>query len=339
MATKVKDLYAVLGVERTATEKEIKSAHRKLAKTHHPDISEEENAQEIFEEIQTAYEVLMDSATRQEYDEDLKRSEENTNYSIKDIYAIFAKGKPGAHMPIKGEDVDLECDFTVPEVIQRATKVITFDRRETCSDCEGHGHKRDLRKVCHDCKGKGNLLKNVRTPFGELKKEVTCKRCNGNGYADPVECTTCEGKGYKEVPVQVPFKLPKDVKSGDKIILNGKGDGGKNGGLNGDLIVKMVHNPHDQFRFVNDYDIETDLNVSFLKCMTGGSASFKLPSGKVIDLPIQRGTQHGHKVMVPEQGMFNPNNGFYGLLSVVIHVEVPQHLPEEKLQKMINILG
>lgn len=337
MAEKVKDLYAILEIERNASEKDIKLAYRKMAKLHHPDKSDAENAQEIFEGIQTAYEVLSDPDTRKEYDEDLNRSKDIV--TIKDIYAMFNRDQPGTHMPIKGEDVAMELEFSIPEVAQRETKFVIFDRYVSCGDCKGHGYIRDLRNLCSDCKGKGNRLVDTKTPFGEIKKEITCKRCSGNGYTNVEACKTCESKGNKTIPVEVSFQLPKETKEGYKITLKGKGDGGLNGGLNGDLILTMRHSYNDNFRFVNDYDIETDLHVSFLTCLTGGKAPLKLPNGNTIDIPINRGTQHGHQVMVPEQGMFNPNNGFYGLLTVVVHVEVPRALPEEKIKKLINILG
>lgn len=340
MAGKVKDLYAILEIERNASDKEIKLAYRKMAKLHHPDKSDAENAQEIFEEIQTAYEVLSESETRKEYDEDLAKSEDGTIYTIKDIYAMFSKDSRSAHVPIKGEDVNIEVEFTIPEVVQRATKTIRFTRFVNCDICHGHGHARNLSDLCPTCKGKGNILVDKKTPFGDIKSEVTCKTCNGNGYANMKKCEHChEGSGKQEVPIEVAFQLPKETKHEYEIVLAGKGDSGLNGGRNGDLIVKMLHSSHDPFRFVNDVDIETDLHVSFITCMTGGKALLTLPSGQEIDIPINRGTQHGHQVMVPEQGLINPFNGFRGLLTVHIHIEVPSALPEEKIKKLINILG
>lgn len=152
-------------------------------------------------------------------------------------------------------------------------------------------------------------------------------------------CDTCEGKGKVSQPVEVSFQLPKETRDGYQITLRGKGDAGLNGGANGDLILTMKHWHHDKFRFQNDVDIETNLQASFLACLAGGKVSMKLPNGNAIDIPIQRGTQHGHQVMVPEQGMINPFNGFRGLLTVTIHVEVPKALPEDKVKKIMSILG
>lgn len=342
MANKVKDLYAILEIERTASDKEIKLAYRKMAKAHHPDISDAENAQEIFEDIQTAYEVLSDPTTRKEYDEDLARSEDGTTFTIKDIYAMFNKEARSAHAPIKGEDVEIEVEFTIPEVMQQATKTIEFKRYVNCDICHGHGYERKLEDLCPNCKGKGNVIVDKKTPFGDIKSEVTCKTCSGSGYMNMQKCEHCEdGSGKKTIPVEVSFQLPKETRHEFKITLSGKGDAGLNGGRNGDLILKMLHSPHDAFRFMDDdgVDIETDLHVSFVTCMTGGKVPLTLPNGHTIDIPINRGTQHGHQVMIPEAGMVNPFNGFRGLLTVHIYVEVPKALPEDKVKKLISILG
>lgn len=337
---KVKDFYNILDVERDATEKEIKLAFRKLAKTHHPDVSDMENAEEIFKEIQTAYEVLSVPETRAEYDEDLARSEEGTNYTIKDIYAMFNKDGRNVHAPIKGEDVEMEVEFTISEVVQHATKTIGFERYTNCTDCKGHGYNRELQNMCPGCKGTGNMMKTAKTPFGEIKQGTTCKQCNGNGYVHIDACETCEGKGKTLRPVEVSFQLPKETREGYIITLKGKGDAGLNGGMNGDLILTMRHDRNkDSFCFANDVDIETNVTVPFKTCLKGGKFPVKLPSGKTLDIPIQRGTQHGHQVMVPEQGMVNPYNGFKGLLTIIVHVEVPTELPDDKISKILNILG
>lgn len=339
MAEKVKDLYAVLGVESDATEKEIIKAFRKLSKIHHPDISKEEDAAEKFKEIQIAYEELSDPEKRADYDAFVRMHKEGKNTSFAELYEKFTARQPGAHAPMRGDDVKMEVEFTVSEVRQQATKIIRFDRYVNCSDCEGHGFHRHPSNVCHDCKGKGYALEASRTPFGEIKTEKQCRTCMGRGYVNVDKCASCNGEGKKELPVEISFTMPKETTEGFQLKLKEKGDAGFNGGVNGDLFLTFTHSPDDPFELVNDYDVNMKLDVSFLKALTGGQVSVTTPRGAKVNVPIARGTQTGHRIIVPDEGLFNPMNGFYGNLTLQVNILVPNALPDDKVQKLINILG
>jgi molecular chaperone DnaJ len=339
MAEKPKDLYAILEVEKTATSKEIKQQYRKLSKIHHPDVSEHENAQKIFEEIQNAYETLMDPEERKRYDDFFKLMSEGKHTSFKDVYSLFQKKNSRTHMPIKGEDVEMKVEFLISEVRQGLLKIVSFDRYINCDDCSGHGFHRDSRNICPECKGKGNTLSDVKTPFGNIAKENTCSNCKGNGYVNVQKCSSCNGEGKKLISVKVSFPLPTETTEGTRITLKEKGDVGLNGGKNGDLLLTMTQSPKDIYQLTTDFDITMRLDVPFLTCLTGGTVSITLPKGETVKLPIKRGTQTGDQIIVPEAGLFNPANGFYGTLSTVVNILVPSKLPEEKINKLIHILG
>lgn len=334
----VKDYYAVLELEKDCTASEIKASYRKLAAKYHPDVCKEENAQETFQKIVEAYEILSDPDAKKEYDEFSKMMKSGNNVSFEDIWGMFHSGAVGAHAPMRGGDVATQVEYTVSEVRQGLQKVFQFERYTNCDDCTGHGYRRNPMNVCHGCRGKGYTLVEKKTPFGEIRTESIHLECNGKGYVNIEKCETCKGDGKKVIPVRIEFIMPKETTDGYMLKLVGKGDAGINGGRNGDLILKLVQSPDDPFVMENDYDLKARLDVPFIKALTGGNVSFTLPRGEVMSVPIARGTQTGDRIVVPEEGMFNPNNGFYGTVTLEVNITVP-HVAEDKIQKLVKILG
>jgi molecular chaperone DnaJ len=338
MAQQVKDYYAMLELEKDCTSAAIKNSYRQLSKKYHPDVCQEENAREIFQKIVEAYEVLSDPESRKEYDEFAKAMNDSRNVSFEDIYGMFHSGIVGAHAPLKGDDVETQIEFTVSEVRQGTQKQMQFERYVNCEDCAGHGFERKPVNACYQCKGKGYTLVGSKTPFGDIKTESSCSVCKGKGYLNIENCAVCKGIGKKCVPVRIVFNLPKDTTDGYKLTLKGKGDTGINGGRNGDLILNLVQSFDDPFKMENDYDLKARLDVPFVKSLTGGNVQFILPRGEVMTVPIARGTQSGDRIVVPEEGLFNPNNGFYGTVTLEVNILVPS-VAEDKIQKLVSILG
>lgn len=339
MAEQVKDYYGILEIEQEATDKEIKNAYRKLSKVYHPDVSKLENAADLFDKLHEAYTVLSNPDTRKEYDEFVKSMKEGKGVTFQELYSKFHFDRPGAHAPIKGDDLEMNIHFLVSEVRQGLQKEINFDRYDNCEDCEGHGYYRESTKICKECEGKGYSLANADTPFGDLKTESICDTCKGVGYTDVKECTLCKGVGKVNKLVTVTFPLPKETTNGFRITLRGHGDAGLNGGKNGDLHVVLTQDPKDPFRIENDYDATFRLDVPFLTSLTGGRISVQLPSSETAKIPIKRGTQTGHQIVLPDEGLYNPRNGFYGNITAVVNILVPKHLPEDKVLKLIELLS
>jgi molecular chaperone DnaJ len=339
LSEQAKDYYAALDLESDATEKEIHKAFRKLSKTYHPDISKEKNAEEIFKRIREAYEVLSDPEEREQYDQFIKMEKEGKNRTFESVFSQFHSNAIGAHTPVPGDDVEMKATFFVSEVRQGLEKEVRFEQYVNCQDCEGHGYLRDIASVCLDCRGNGFRCMDVKTPFGDIVTEKVCVCCEGKGYVNVTTCESCGEKGKASSPIRLRFKLPKETTEGFRLVLKGKGDAGLNGGRSGNLILHFTQNEDDPLNIIHDYDVRMRLDVPFLKSLTGGSVKVKMPSGETIKIPIARGTQTGHHIIIPNEGLFNPVNGFYGNLTAVVNILTPTGLSDEKVVKILNLLS
>ncbi|PGQ88217.1 DnaJ domain-containing protein [Priestia megaterium] len=339
MAKQLIDLYEILGIEKDATSKEIQKAYRNLAKTKHPDVCNEPNAAEVFQKIHDAYETLSDPARKKEYDDFARSYNADNTKTFDDVFKEFHSGIKGVHAPIKGESVEIEVLFTAKDVRARAEKTIKFDRFINCEKCEGHGFKRIKAEACSRCRTQGYTLEEISSPFGNIKTEKRCSGCAGKGYVKPKDCEACEGKGKLNRMVSLKFVLPEGTTDGQKITLSGRGDQGLNGGSNGDLILVLKHSKLDEYTITNKYDLHQTMQVSFRETLTGGNIPLVLPTGEKIDMPVPLGAQKGHQIVVPEAGLFNPKNGFYGTLTLHLEIELPKGLSSAKMKKLIEILS
>lgn len=336
MSEQLIDFYAILEVEPTATEKEIKNSFRRLSKKYHPDVSTEENAAELFDRVHNAYKELGDPESKKLYDEFVKREKEGKNQFFDEIFKSFHSGITSVHAPVAGEDLQMEVLFKASEVRQGAKKTVEFERYCNCVDCEGHGIHRIPESACKECRGHGYTLVDSRTPFGDIKKEKSCGGCAGTGYIEPKECTTCKGKGKRIVIAKIEFTLPEETTDKFKITLKGKGDEGLNNGKPGDLIVICRQDAADEYQLVTDYDLVTTIDVPFEVALKGGKVDVKVPRGEIIKTDISQGTQPGHSIFFPDEGLLNPNNGFYGTLTCRVNVLMPREKSQvAKLMSMI----
>ena len=316
---KVKDLYKVLDVERHATTKQLKAAYRKLAAKWHPDVCKEENAQEIFEEIVEAYETLSDSEERSRYDQFVKENEEKKGMTFESLYHAFHYDEQKAYAPIKGDNVEIVIEFTMEEVRQGATKETEFERYVNCEPCEGHGFHKNIESKCSVCHGSGSEIIERTTPFGTIKSEKKCQSCEGFGFHKTTECTTCKGKGKKGKMVTINFSLPNFTTDGERLTVKGKGDEGLNGGRNGDLIFLFKQSKKDPFR-LEGHDAFLTIEVPYKKALNGGKVLVALPRGVKVDVEIPKGIDSGHRIILPNEGLFNPLNHFYGNLTLTVQI-------------------
>lgn len=339
----VKDLYLILGVEKDSTEKEIQRAFRSLSKKWHPDVSEEKDAAEVFKKIHEAYEVLSDSEKRKGYDEFIEKERTGkNNKTYEEFEKDFHSGIQPAYAPIKGENIEITIPFTIKDIKLKAEKSVEFDRFTNCVNCEGHGFKKLAADKCLSCRGSGYRLENTDSIFGNMKVEKTCGSCSGKGYVNTKDCESCKGKGKLNDLINLKFVLPEHTIDGTRITLTGKGDEGLNGGYNGDLYLVMEHDKEDEYWISNTYDINTTVTVPYLNTLTMEPASLTLPNGKEIKIPIPFGANRGHQITVPDEGLLNTKNRFYGILTVHLDVEtpkVPESLKDPKVKRLIEILS
>ena len=348
-----KDYYKTLGVEKSASADEIKSAYRRLAKKYHPDLNKDNpEAANKFKEINEAYEVLSDDKKRQNYDQ-FGSAEGGANFSdffgggngfsgsfsggFSDIFSdLFSAFGGGARTNIseKGEDINLEMTISFEEAAFGATKNITVNKYETCSSCSGTGAKNGKEyTTCSDCKGTGRARFVQNTLFGTTVQEGPCKTCNASGRIIKEKCETCSGKGYKRVSKEISVKIPAGIDNGQTLRLKGEGNAPLRKGINGDLNIKIKVQQH-KVLVRNGFDIELELNVPFTTCILGGVVSIPTLNGKY-DLTIKELTQSGTVMRLKNKGVKYLNRDLYGDMLVTIKSEVPKSL-DKKIKSLLK---
>jgi molecular chaperone DnaJ len=303
-----KDYYVVLGVERNASDEEIKKAFRKLARKYHPDVNPNDNtAEEKFKEVNEAYEVLSDPEKRRLYDQ-FGHDGINNSFGgqggfggaadfggFSDIFEMFFGGGPsaaGQKRPQRGRDLRVDLSLSFEEAAFGLEKEIELSRWETCPTCKGSRAKPGTKPItCLQCQGTGQIGMTQRTPFGHFQTVKVCPRCGGEGKTIPTPCPKCNGQGQIRRKRQVNIKIPAGVDSGSRIRLTGEGEAGPRGGIAGDLYVYIDVRPHEIFTRQGD-DLYIDFPITFIQAALGdevqvptlrGQATLKIPEGTQTD--------------------------------------------------------
>ncbi len=340
-----KDYYETLGVSKTASESEIKSAFRKLAKKYHPDVSKEKNADEKFKEVQEAYAVLSDESRRQQYDQYGHAAfDQNGNaagagydfsgFDFSDIFdSIFGGGFGGfggatsrGPMRSRGNDRLLRVNVSFEEAVFGTEKKFDLDVEENCETCDGKGGHDE--KTCPSCHGSGYINQEQRSIFGAFMSRSVCPECEGSGTVYEKVCKTCSGRKKTIKNKTISVTIPAGIDTGNRLRLSGKGDAGENGGPSGDLYLEFVVSKHKLFTRDED-DIYMDLPISFSEAALGTKKKIKLLKGS-ISLNIPEGSNTGDKHRLRGKGVNNETNGHKGDLYINIIVRTPQKLTKEQ---------
>lgn len=346
------DLYKILGVEKTASADEIKSAYRKMAKKYHPDMystaseSEKKDAEEKFKEISHAYEVLSDEEKRNMYDTygidnaqagssgGFWGNAQNFDFDLGDIFSSFfggfgGRGRSSANRQAVGEDIGVTLNITFEEAAFGVEKDVKIKRSENCSECNGTGAKNGTAfKTCPRCNGTGVYQNIQRTPLGQFATQTVCPDCRGTGKIITETCTKCNGKGRKTVERIIKINVPAGIDSDQRMTYYNEGDGGYNGGPNGNLIVLIKIKPH-KFFVRKGADIYIDFPITIIQASLGCSIQVPTLDGKA-DLDIPEGTQNGTVFRIRNKGIKHLKKEQYGDLYVNIMVEVPKNLTKEQ---------
>ena len=346
-----RDYYEVLGVSKNATDDEIKSAFRKLAKKYHPDVSKEENAAEKFKEAQEAYAVLSDKQKRQQYDQFGHNAFNNTggtggfqggfdfsDFNFDDIlnevfgggFSSFGFGgfgnKKSKTKARKGDDLVYRMNLTFEEAAFGTNKDITIDVTENCPSCDGvggHGVK-----TCSVCNGTGVLVEQTRTILGVINSRTTCSNCGGTGKVYETICDECRGKGKIRKRKTISVKVPAGIDTGEQIRLSGKGEAGHNGGENGDLYIEFNVESHPLYKR-EDNNIIIDMPVTVTDLILGCKKQVKTLYG-YIDVKIPAGSQAGDILKVKGKGIESVHTGRMGDLFIVLNLILPNKLTREQ---------
>jgi molecular chaperone DnaJ len=343
MASK-RDYYDVLGIPRDASDADIKSAFRRLAREYHPDVNKSEDAEERFKELNEAYAVLADEKKRAAFDRFGHAGVDGmgggapdfTNVDLGDIFEElfgFGFGRRSARQqrnaPRRGGDLQYNLTLEFEEAVFGVETQIQFSRDEECTRCEGSGAEPGSNKsTCPTCKGNGEVRQSRQTLFGNMVQVTTCPTCRGGGEIIGSPCKVCEGRGLERKSVDRSVEVPAGVDSGTQIRLNAEGQPGSNGGPKGDLYIAVNVRSHKYFRRRND-DIMLDLDINIAQATLGADVRVPTVDGDAT-LRIPTGIQPGKVLRMREKGVPHLRGKGRGDQMVVINVEIPQSLDEEQ---------
>ncbi len=353
-----RDYYDVLGVSRSADQEEIKRAYRRLARKYHPDVNKEEGAEEVFKEINRAYEVLSEPETRARYDRFGEAGvggaagggfQDLGDMGFADIFETFFGGGFGGsgtatrrRGPARGDDLRLDLKLSFKEAIFGGEKEIKISHLETCATCNGSGAKPGTRPVtCTTCGGSGQVRRTTRTPFGSFAQVSICPTCNGTGEMIVDRCEACGGSGHRQESKKLKISIPAGVDNGTRLRVSGEGDAGQRGGTPGDLYVYLFVEEDPQFRR-DGINILSDLKITYLQAILGAKVEVETVDGKV-PYEIPPGTQPNTVLTLENHGvprLGNPVSRGNHLLTV--QVQIPTRLkPEERelVEKLAELNG
>ena len=337
-----RDYYEVLGVSKTATDKEIKSAFRKLAKQYHPDVNKEEGAAEKFKEAQEAYAVLSDEGKRRQYDQYGHAAFDGmnggagfdfSNFDFSDIFGDifgsgfgFGGGRQSTNRARKGADNIMRVNLTFDEAVFGCKKTINVSYYDNCSECNGKGGLGET--TCSTCRGTGTMTAEQRTLFGTFMTRTTCSKCGGRGVTYEKSCQNCRGAGKILKKTDVEVKVPAGVDTGNQLRIAGKGDKGINGGPNGDLYLEFLVKDHPLF-IRDDNDIYLELPITITDAVLGAKKEVPTLYGNV-KLTIPAGSQTNDKHRLKGKGIEDLHSGSKGNMYVVLKIVVPEKLTSEQ---------
>lgn len=347
-----KDYYKILGVERSATDEEIKKAYRKLAHELHPDKhSGDKDKEEQFKVVNEAYEVLKDPEKRAQYDNygyvgsggpGFRDAGFNTDFNdlFSEVFGDFFGGGGGRRRrpaPERGADLRYDLEISFEEAAFGTEKTVTIPRSVTCEVCSGIGAKPGTQPTtCPTCKGVGQ----VRFQQGFFSISRPCSTCNGAGTFIKDPCTECRGTGRVRTTNSISVKIPAGIDNGQRLRVSGEGESGERGGPPGDLYIIITVRSHQIFQREDD-DIICEVPISFPQAALGAEIEVPTLEGPA-KLKIPAGTQSGKVFRLKNKGIASIQTGRRGDEQVVITVETPTKLSKKQkdlLEEFANISG
>ncbi len=341
-----KDYYETLGVSKSASDEEIKSAFKKMAKKYHPDVSQEKDAEAKFKEAQEAYSVLSDKDKKAQYDRFGHQAFNNgsggfngggfngggfnsNDFDFGDIFSDifgssfgFGGNSTSQNRKRKGRDLSVSMTITFEEAAYGSDKEIEIETYEECEDCDGKGGHGI--KTCSKCAGRGTIIQEQRTILGSFQTRSTCNVCGGSGETYDKTCSTCNGKGIEKKKKKIKVNLPAGIDNGNQLRVAGKGEAGTNGGPNGDLYIEFKVKPHEIFYREED-DIFIDLPITITDAILGCKKEIPTLYGNVI-LSIPPGTQNEDRHRIKGKGIENVQSKRNGDMFVIVKIITPTKL-------------
>jgi len=342
----VKDYYQILGVDKSASNDQIKSAYKKLARKYHPDLNPgDKSAEEKFKEISAAYAILSDTDRRKRYDTlgtgfesgDTHGGSQGydftgfdfanfTDIDFKDIFDDIFKTKKRSQRPgrQKGLDIQYNISISLIDAVKGLSTQIILNREKTCIKCSGSGRISGMSlKPCSQCSGKGR----IKYAKSFINYETVCEHCQGSGLEPGSECSTCKGRGLIAVKEKISVKIPPGVDTGSKIRVSGKGNGGINGGDNGDLYILTAVLDHAFFKR-KGHNIYATLPVRIDEVALGAKIDIPTVDGTATRIRIPPGTNSGQVFRLKGKGMPSLRGSARGDMLVTVEIQLPKVLDE-----------
>lgn len=347
-----KEYYERLGVDKDASQEEIKKAYRKKAKKYHPDSNSEEASEEKFKKINEAYQVLSDEEKRKKYDHfgkqgisDQYRQKARTDFSdFEDLFSqFFEEGGLGdffnqarSQRQRTGQDLAAEVNISLKEAYEGGEKTLRIKRYRRCQKCNGKGTTdQDSIQRCERCNGEGKIKQTKRSLLGQQIITKKCPTCNGTGEEIKDPCSRCNGSGRTYQEEQISFNIPRGIKNGQQLRVENKGHMGKRGNPPGDLLVEINIKEHNVFEREDEHLFYT-LKISYPDAALGSKAQIPTLDGEV-ELEIPQGTQSGEIFKLKNKGMPRLRRRGKGNLYVKAQIQTPKKL-SEKEKKLLEEL-
>ena len=341
-----KDYYAILGIQRSATEDDIKSAYRRKAKKYHPDLNPgDKEAEAHFKQINEAYAVLSDPEKRSVYDRygsdglDAQGFDPTSfNINFDDILGSFFGGFGGfgravsPNAPQRGSDLRYRMRLDFMDAAFGTSRDISVTKDDYCDSCEGTGAAPGTRvETCPTCKGSGQIHETRQTMIGQMMTSQPCYTCHGTGKKIDHPCSTCRGAGKYRQTKTLTVKIPAGIDHGEMLTLRGEGEAGENGGPPGDLYIEIILQPHQIFKRRGS-DTFCELPITFAQAALGADVEVPTIDGTVT-YSIPEGSQNGDQIKLRGKGIPKINrSGQRGDHICTLRIEVPRRLNEKQKQ-------
>lgn len=344
MAGTPRDYYEVLGVDRSASEQQLKKAFRKLAMELHPDKNPSPEAAERFKEANAAYEVLSDAEKRAVYDRyghaglnggaGMGQGFEGFSAfeGFGDVFDAFfggARSQSRRRGPSRGADLKYNLRLKFEEAVFGVDKELEYERNEGCGRCEGKGAEPGTDLVsCPNCGGSGEVRKAQQSVFGQFVNVSTCSRCMGEGQAVSTPCVECRGSGRLRQERRIKVTIPAGCDEGTQVRLSGEGEAGLRGGGYGTLYVVLSVEQHKDFERIEN-DIHFELGINIAQASLGANINIPTLDG-TMELEVPAGTQSGDQFVIPGKGVPRLRGNGRGEMIVRATVVTPEELTDEQ---------
>lgn len=367
-----RDYYEVLGVNKNATDDELKKAYRKLAKKYHPDanLDNKAEAEAKFKEVNEAYETLSNPQKRRMYDQFGPDGPQgfgggaggpfggqNGYYSysssgfdgfgdfgdLGDIFSSFFGGGFGGKSsrkqngPKKGADLNLQLDITFEEAFLGVEKEIIINRNEECSHCHGTGARPGTSVTkCPECNGTGQVRQVQNTILGQMQTTRTCATCHGSGEIIKEPCDICRGKGKVRKQPKIKVKIPAGIDNGQTVVLRGEGEPGEKGGPKGDLYITVKIKRHSIYTRSGN-NVICDIPISITQATLGAELEIPMVDGSKEKYKIPDATQTGTKFVIKNKGFKSVNSNVVGDFIFNVVVQTPKRLTKEQRELLVQL--